>query len=420
MDDTSTKGLCIVLLFIDTLLFGWPPYLLVKDGNQTPRVARIRKMVISYLTCFAGGVFFGACLLHLLAEGREEMEEYFSKANLNIEFPVFEAVVAGGFFTIALIEQIAHRLMKGSAAHQHHIAHQAGKGSAEDAQRAQDAKRESRKHETLNGCKPGTLPDDTKGLDNILYQTSTVPTVSANTVLNGGVYTTRGMYGAVEETSTQVTADENLVCYKARDANGISSCNMAGVVVSPSKSTSAALEDTDVKDQGHGHSKDSELVNIAVTIEANPLRAFLLLAALSFHTVFDGLAVGLQTKTSNIWEMFAAICIHKSLVALCLGMQLFLVYKHKPIKAFFWVFVFSLISPIGVGLGMILTSGHMNMLAEGLVSWVLQAVATGTFIYVTFFEILWEELLEKRGLLRLCFVVVGFGGMAVAKYVDKN
>ncbi|CAL1526813.1 unnamed protein product [Lymnaea stagnalis] len=405
MDDTSTKVLCMVLLFIDTLLFGWPPYLLVKDGNQTPRVARIRKLVISYLTCFAGGVFFGACMLHLLAEGREEMEEYFIKADVTIDFPVFETVVAGGFFTIALIEQIAHRLMK---------------GSADDPHTSLDLKRASLNSEAVNGGNPSTPP---KGLDNLLYQTSTVPTVSGDTVSNGvaGVYQPRGMYGAVEVTNSQSTADENTICYKARDANGVPSCDMSGAVISPSMQPSQALEEKrDDEGVGHGHSKDSELVNVAVTIEANPLRAFLLLAALSFHTVFDGLAVGLQTKASNIWEMFAAICIHKSLVALCLGMQLFLVYKSRPVKAFFWVFVFSLISPIGVGLGMILTSGHMNMLAEGLVSWVLQAVATGTFIYVTFFEILWEELLEKRGLLRLCLVIAGFGGMAVAKYVDKG
>ena len=34
-----------------------------------------------------------------------------------------------------------------------------------------------------------------------------------------------------------------------------------------------------------------------------PVRAILLLSAFSFHTVFDGLAVGLQTEESDIWQV---------------------------------------------------------------------------------------------------------------------
>lgn len=67
-----------------------------------------------------------------------------------------------------------------------------------------------------------------------------------------------------------------------------------------------------------------------------------------------------------------------------------------------------------------LTSSHIDQLAEGLVSWILQAIATGTFMYVTFFEILREELAEKRGLLRLTLVILGFGGMALAKFFDQD
>uniref|UniRef100_A0A0B7AQQ9 Uncharacterized protein n=1 Tax=Arion vulgaris TaxID=1028688 RepID=A0A0B7AQQ9_9EUPU len=123
MEENALKGLCMVLLFVDTLLFGWPPYLLVRRVNQTARSIQIRTTIISYLSCFAGGVFLGACLLHLLAEGREVMEEYFEMAEITyIQFPVYEAVVAGGFFAIAIVEQIAHNLLHNSQ-HNHPHTH---------------------------------------------------------------------------------------------------------------------------------------------------------------------------------------------------------------------------------------------------------------------------------------------------------
>ena len=33
--------------------------------------------------------------------------------------------------------------------------------------------------------------------------------------------------------------------------------------------------------------------------------------ALSIHAVFEGLAVGLEASSSNVWTMFAAIASHK-------------------------------------------------------------------------------------------------------------
>ena len=73
----------MVVLFFDTLVFGWPPYFLVRvSGEQSEKFNRIRKRVISYLTCFSGGVFLGACLLHLLPEGSEKVEEYLQKVRM--------------------------------------------------------------------------------------------------------------------------------------------------------------------------------------------------------------------------------------------------------------------------------------------------------------------------------------------------
>ncbi|XP_059179284.1 zinc transporter ZIP1-like [Physella acuta] len=398
MEETGTKGLCLVLLFLDTLLFGLPPYLLVRESSQTGRSAHIRALVISYLTCFAGGVFLGACLLHLLAEGRESMENYFKEVNISPDFPVFEAVSAIGFFLIALVEELAHKFLMPSPP--------------------------PPKNET------GPLKERSKSsvsLKNHIPSSNEPNLVSFSKSRNFSICSTDQTYNTFVNpnyVANNAPKESSTPADTAQAAKGIDHGNviigLSQSEVQKSTSLVSNKNERNKEKEASSDNTDSALVDALETLPVNPLRAFLLLGALSFHTIFDGLAVGLQTDVTSIWEMFAAIFIHKSLVALCLGMQLFLVFKSNPLKAFVWIFIFALISPVGVGLGMGLTSSHIDQLAEGLVSWILQAIATGTFMYVTFFEILREELAEKRGLLRLALVILGFGGMALAKFFDRD
>jgi ZIP Zinc transporter len=51
---------------------------------------------------------------------------------------------------------------------------------------------------------------------------------------------------------------------------------------------------------------------------------------------------------------------------------------------------------------------------------VLQAIAVGTFIYVTFFEILSEELADHSSVGKVLFVVVGFMLMALLDLVPEE
>ena len=46
--------------------------------------------------------------------------------------------------------------------------------------------------------------------------------------------------------------------------------------------------------------------------------------ALSFHAVFEGLAVGLEESTADVWTMFGAIATHKFIITFCVRFDLFL------------------------------------------------------------------------------------------------
>ena len=152
------------------------------------------------------------------------------------------------------------------------------------------------------------------------------------------------------------------------------------------------------------------------------LRAFLLLIALSFHTIFDGLAVGLQESDSEVWAVFAAITIHKSIIAFCIGLEIFQTSRDRILQALLLLGVFAIMSPIGIGVGIGITSGSGDQLARLLASSILQGLAGGTFMYVTFLEILSLHIGHhgERNVFHIIWALLGFAMMACSKLFDKD
>jgi zinc transporter 1/2/3 len=77
--------------------------------------------------------------------------------------------------------------------------------------------------------------------------------------------------------------------------------------------------------------------------------------------------------------------------------------------------------PVGVLVGLVMTElgtgGSGVEIANGL----LQAVAMGTFIYVTFFEILQEEVdPDDTSLAKIAFIAVGFTLMALLDLIPEE
>ena len=49
------------------------------------------------------------------------------------------------------------------------------------------------------------------------------------------------------------------------------------------------------------------------------LRGFLVVMALSVHSLFEGMAVGLEETTVGVWQLFLAIAIHSAAIVFCIG-----------------------------------------------------------------------------------------------------
>lgn len=74
--------------------------------------------MISFSSCFAGGVFIAACLLDLLPDVEENfdkvLQEIKDQYKVDLDYPVAQFVVVLGFFIILLIEQtvLHYQVMK--------------------------------------------------------------------------------------------------------------------------------------------------------------------------------------------------------------------------------------------------------------------------------------------------------------------
>ncbi|ESP05556.1 hypothetical protein LOTGIDRAFT_103006 [Lottia gigantea] len=155
-------------------------------------------------------------------------------------------------------------------------------------------------------------------------------------------------------------------------------------------------------DDSHSHSGHS------YDIPHSSLRSVILLIALSMHSVFEGLAVGLQKTSGDVIGIFSALILHKSILGFSLGLNL-VQSKLSQGVVMRSVLIFSVSAPLGVGVGMgiiNLWDSTMSSLVQGLLS----GIATGTFLYVTFFEVLPHEFnAHQDRLLKILFLILGYG-----------
>ncbi|KAK5614000.1 hypothetical protein CRENBAI_013233 [Crenichthys baileyi] len=167
----------------------------------------------------------------------------------------------------------------------------------------------------------------------------------------------------------------------------------------PSPRSSTGRDGQRSRGHQHGHFAPTELVG------AGPLRLAGLVLALSAHSVFEGLALGLQEDGSKLGSLFwgavrTGPCRpgrHVARRAIMKGPAKLALKSPKD--------------PTGAGWG-----GHRStqrwQAPGGLV--LLQGLAAGTFLFVTFFEILSQELEDKQDrLLKVLFLILGYAALAI-------
>lgn len=220
-------------------------------------------------------------------------------------------------------------------------------------------------------------------------------------------------------TSSNTAIDENRLSSESNSSPKIS--NTTAVRIIPTSSSTESSLPAVVDDDHHHDIND---------LTTSSLRDFFTVLALSFHAVFEGLAVGLERDTQDVWTLFAGIkfllpiitCIyvnimifyqiavatHKYVISFCVGLELFQAETRLLIYSAYML-VFALMSPLGIGIGIVITSTSSESTAYYISIAVLQALAGGTIIYVVVFEVLQRERSKSvSGLAQLFFVILGF------------
>lgn len=195
---------------------------------------------------------------------------------------------------------------------------------------------------------------------------------------------------------------------ESKEASEKSVTNSTSDLIDPASITKG--KDIEVNHNHHSHSHQSHghshlPINAADDV-TSALRGLLIVLALSIHELFEGLAVGLESSTSHVWYMLGAVSAHKLVIAFCIGVEL-ISNRTKTWLSVVYITTFAIVSPLGIGIGLILVGGE-GATAAGVYSVVLQGLASGTLLYVIFFEI-WKS--DRTGIIQYIAALFGFGLM---------
>ncbi|KAI6208445.1 hypothetical protein M3Y96_00116100 [Aphelenchoides besseyi] len=147
--------------------------------------------------------------------------------------------------------------------------------------------------------------------------------------------------------------------------------------------------------------------------ESGFLKSLTFAFAMSFHSILEGFALGVQEDQKGIMTLFLSLIIHKGIEAFSVGLQISRSNSKRLYLVIATIVVYALMTPVGSMLGVMLTNIDMNPESRDLVIILLEGCAAGTFIYVTFFEVLAQERAnDHSNLIQLGAIVVGFFSIA--------
>ncbi|XP_033089846.1 zinc transporter ZIP1 [Trachypithecus francoisi] len=131
------------------------------------------------------------------------------------------------------------------------------------------------------------------------------------------------------------------------------------------------------------------------------LCAHVLVFSLALYLVFKGL----QQDGAWATELRLALLLHKGILAVSLSLRLLQSHLRAQVVAGCGI-LFSCMTPLGIGLGAALaeSAGPLHQLAQS----VLEGMAAGTFLYITFLEILPQELASsEQRILKVILLLAG-------------
>ena len=120
------------------------------------------------------------------------------------------------------------------------------------------------------------------------------------------------------------------------------------------------------------------------------LTPVILMLALSIHSLFEGIPVGLVNDVSDIWTFIIAISLHKWVAAMSLGISISKNYEGRGFLIYLLLLIFAISTPAGILIGMFVHG------ASEIIEIIFSSLAAGTFVYIACSEVIVEEFSSQR------------------------
>ncbi|XP_077236890.1 ZRT/IRT-like protein 2 [Tasmannia lanceolata] len=150
----------------------------------------------------------------------------------------------------------------------------------------------------------------------------------------------------------------------------------------------------------------------------------LLILALCFHSVFEGIAVGVADTKAEAWRNLWTISLHKIFAAVAMGIALLRMLPNRPfLMTSAYSFAFAISSPIGVGIGIAIDATTQGAVADWMYA-ISMGLACGVFIYVAINHLIakgfrpYEPSYFDTPFFKFIAVLAGVGVIAVVMIWD--
>lgn len=152
--------------------------------------------------------------------------------------------------------------------------------------------------------------------------------------------------------------------------------------------------------------------------------SILLIVALCFHSVFEGIAIGVADSQADAWRALWTVCLHKIFAAIAMGIALLRMIPNRPLlSCVAYAFAFAISSPIGVAIGIIIDATTQGVVADWIFA-ISMGLACGVFIYVSINHLLSKGYKPQKMVLidkphfKFFAVLLGVGIIAVVMIWD--
>ncbi|KAI9554380.1 hypothetical protein GHT06_019652 [Daphnia sinensis] len=340
------KVISMIVLSLGTLILGLLPIWIIrrmKVQSGSHEMSPGIRNVLSGMLCFGGGVLMATALTHLLPELHEGITELQADGTIKSSLPIAEIIFSAGFFLVYLIEELVHVIIHRRSHHR---------------KKADVSIHQSVGITVVQPIQPDELED-----------------------------------GCNEKTICQSNCDD---LSTPSTNSGSDQAIVDNISITSKKRTASVVHHHD-----HHHHVMADSNRTLPSVQG-----LLIIIGLSLHEILEGVAIGLEETEGDVWGLFAAVATHKFVITFCVGLDM-ASNGVKPSLQICYMIVLSLVSSIGIGVGMALSNGTSVGLV--LTSLILQGLAGGTLIYVAFFEVLERERTKPSNkLMQWATVLLGY------------